>query len=184
LDFGKLKTEAARIDERAANRENGSNRKVFPKEAFYNLDQGEHDIRILPPGYEDVEYIPGGKIAMLVFDHNNVPGDVVNPKTGRKDKYRCPRATYPELGIPCPICAALSEMWEWFKAQGGAAAGQRWAGVLGGGGPPGQAARAVLLWIQAWAEHLRPQHRAVRWAARCLQAWKAQPRWLARLHLP
>lgn len=118
LDFGKLKTEAARIDERAANRENGSNRKVFPKEAFYNLDAGEHDIRILPPGYEDVEYIPGGKIAMLVFDHNNVPGDVVNPKTGRKDKYRCPRATYPELGIPCPICAALSEMWEWFKAAG------------------------------------------------------------------
>ena len=118
LDFGKLKTEAARIDERAANRANGSNRKPFPKEAFYNLDAGDHDIRILPPGYGDVDYVTPGKMAMLVFDHNNVPGDVVNPKTGRKDKYRCPRATYPELGISCPICAALSELWEWFKAAG------------------------------------------------------------------
>ncbi len=116
LDFTQLKGEAAKIGQRAANRD--GNRKPFPKEAFYNLDQGDHDIRILPPGYGDVDFIPGGKIAMVVFDHNNVPGDVPNSNTGRKDRYRCPRLTYPESGISCPICQAISEMYEWFKAAG------------------------------------------------------------------
>lgn len=91
-------------------RANGGRKKFNSDEnIWYNLTEGSHQLRILPPGYGDEMYIPNGGFGMVVYDHWNPPGFKGEARDG---KFRCPSRSFPESGIDCPVCKAMSKLYD------------------------------------------------------------------------
>lgn len=91
-------------------RANGGRKKFNRDEnIWYNLTEGSHQLRILPPGYGDELFVPNGGFGMVVYDHWNPPGFKGEARDG---KFRCPARSFPESGIECPICIAMSKLYD------------------------------------------------------------------------
>jgi len=74
----------------------------FPEVPYYNFDEGAHKIRVLPPWRKGVK-IPG----ISVYRHWKIP----NPDDQSKvTSLVCLEKTYPNSGVSCPICDAISDI--------------------------------------------------------------------------
>lgn len=118
-----LGASAKQAEKDAADAEDRKSRRGFGRDAFYDLtaDNSPHYLRILPRGYDGVEYVPNGRIHMPVFRHMNIPGTSITDrftKEKRQASCVCIKHTFPERDEECVICGAAQDMYDKFKALG------------------------------------------------------------------
>jgi len=111
LDMDSLLKEEQANKLKQERRANGGRQRFNRDEnIWYNLEEGSHQLRILPPGYGDELFVPNGGFGMVIYDHWNPPGFNGSPKDG---KFRCPERSFPESGIECPICRAMAKLYDY-----------------------------------------------------------------------
>lgn len=111
LDMDSLLKEEQADKLKQERRANGGRQRFSRDEnIWYNLEEGSHQLRILPPGYGDELFVPNGGFGMVVYDHWNPPGFKGAAKDG---KFRCPTRSFPESGVSCPVCAAMSKLYDY-----------------------------------------------------------------------
>ena len=102
-----LSDEDKQYKEKEKRRESGKG-KFSDENIWYALSEGTHQLRVLPPDYGDATYITSGSFAQVVYDHWSIPG---YEGEAVKGKFRCPERTFPNKGIVCPVCRAMTKLY-------------------------------------------------------------------------
>jgi len=94
LDLDALREEARRLESLYS----GSSSSKRSDINWYNMELGRNKLRVLPPWEGSKRF---GKIRLI---HRNLPG--------ARNRHVCIGNTWPEKGVPCPICAVVTKLNE------------------------------------------------------------------------